>query len=336
MIFISYRRNDEPGYVGRLADGLRERFGDDKVFMDIDDIAMGHNWRDQIESSIKSSSVVLLVIGKRWESELLRRRESSARESDVHLFELLTAQALDKPIVPVLLPNAKLPQNNQLGELGWLSSLHVFNIRDGQNQWIQDIEKLTEGIQQLSPLRESRKHVVKRNHFVTAGVAIGVATVLLVSLTGYQWFSSKNNARPVQNSFASDFAMPLGQIAHDWSDAGGIAIVLDAPVESKPYHYLNNLKFPAARGSQAKLMDEFCQVNKHCIDCTASPTDKSIQDAELITIRFTAVRPPAEELMKTADQKNVWSLQDNYLPWENIDGISGKRTLYTCAGDQTQ
>jgi len=38
-IFLSYRRDDTAGYSGRLADALRDSFGEDVVFLDVDAIA---------------------------------------------------------------------------------------------------------------------------------------------------------------------------------------------------------------------------------------------------------------------------------------------------------
>jgi hypothetical protein len=37
-IFISYRRDDSEGQAGRLFEGLKARFGEDRVFIDVDDI----------------------------------------------------------------------------------------------------------------------------------------------------------------------------------------------------------------------------------------------------------------------------------------------------------
>ena len=331
MIFISYRRNDEPGYAGRVADGLRERFGSEQVFLDIDDIAMGHDWRDQIETSIGRSAVVLIIIGQHWKSELLNRRDSS--KEDVHQYELVTAHTQGKPIVPVLLPGATLPQKDELDELNWLSDLQLFTMRDGQKQWPADIEMLSNGIEELSPLRAHRSRFSQRSPVV---ISVAIAALLLGTFAAVRSFSTDNRSEPDTHSFASDFAMPLGQLAHDWSDADGVVIALDAPADSAHFHYLNNLKFPAARGTQGDLIATFCQQNSSCIACTASPSEKTVQDAELISIRFTAAQPPVEEEMITADQKNIWPIKDNYMPWENIDNTTGKRTLYVCTGDKTQ
>ena len=44
-IFIRYRRSDSAGQAGRLYDKLSERFGDDNVFMDVDTIDLGHDFK---------------------------------------------------------------------------------------------------------------------------------------------------------------------------------------------------------------------------------------------------------------------------------------------------
>jgi hypothetical protein len=43
-VFLSYRRSDTAGHVGRLHDHLAGRFGADRVFMDVGDIAAGEDF----------------------------------------------------------------------------------------------------------------------------------------------------------------------------------------------------------------------------------------------------------------------------------------------------
>ena len=45
-IFISYRRSDTQQIVGRIAEKLEENFGRDAVFMDIDKIPWGVDFRE--------------------------------------------------------------------------------------------------------------------------------------------------------------------------------------------------------------------------------------------------------------------------------------------------
>src|SRR5262245_40831816 len=65
-IFISYRREDSSGHAGRLFDCIRDRFGDDSVFMDVTDISAGDDFPRALDSALASCRVVLVVIGKEW------------------------------------------------------------------------------------------------------------------------------------------------------------------------------------------------------------------------------------------------------------------------------
>lgn len=331
MIFISYRRNDEPGYVGRLADGLREYFGSTNVFLDIDNMASGESWQSQLETKIKDSTVVLAIIGKNWEAELLERNEQHIMGEDIHRFELSYANTLKKPLLTVMLREAQLPKKGDLGDLHWLLDNHIFKIRDGQNQWKQDVVKLTKAIESVSGLKQNRKSFLKRQSwFVPATAAFSFAIIVVVVLFNR---SDGINDVTANGGFASNFPMPLGQLAHEWEDAGGIAILLDAPVGSEDAHILNNLKFPAGSGNQGVLLEQFCKDNVSCIQCVGSPIAEKLRNAALVTIGYRSKDVPVEEEMKTADQSNIWPINDTFKPWENIDKNTGKRTIYSCSGN---
>ena len=74
-IFISYRRDDVPGYVARLEDDLEKTFGEHTVFRDVEDIAGGTEWKDALEYNLKSSAALILVIGPHW-SRLWNERQN--------------------------------------------------------------------------------------------------------------------------------------------------------------------------------------------------------------------------------------------------------------------
>lgn len=48
QIFISYRRQETSHLAGRLYDRLADRFGEDRVFMDVDSIEPGLDFSDAI------------------------------------------------------------------------------------------------------------------------------------------------------------------------------------------------------------------------------------------------------------------------------------------------
>ena len=55
-IFISYRRDDSPGNVGRLYDSLTAYFSPHYIFMDLNNIVPGDNFVETIEKAIGSFS----------------------------------------------------------------------------------------------------------------------------------------------------------------------------------------------------------------------------------------------------------------------------------------
>ena len=65
-IFISYRRKDS-GYVAQaIRDRLVREFGPDAVFMDIDDIPLGVDFREHVANALARCRIVLAVIGDLW------------------------------------------------------------------------------------------------------------------------------------------------------------------------------------------------------------------------------------------------------------------------------
>ena len=65
-IFISYRRKESADFTGRLFDRLSGYFGPDRVFMDVDVLISGADYRAQIGKIIGDCSVLLAVIGPEW------------------------------------------------------------------------------------------------------------------------------------------------------------------------------------------------------------------------------------------------------------------------------
>src|SRR2546430_11860155 len=65
-IFLSYRRQDSPGHAGRLHDRLATRFGMENVFIDVDAIEPGLDFREVIDSAVGACDVLIAVIGRDW------------------------------------------------------------------------------------------------------------------------------------------------------------------------------------------------------------------------------------------------------------------------------
>src|SRR5579863_9809291 len=109
-IAISYRRSDSSAIAGRIFDRLVSRYGRDAVFMDIENIPFGIDFRDHIRSVLLKADVLLVVIGRSWAgadpSSGLRR---ILEEADPVRAELEVALERNMPLIPVLVDGAAMP-----------------------------------------------------------------------------------------------------------------------------------------------------------------------------------------------------------------------------------
>lgn len=141
-IFISYRRDDAEGWVTGLAHALRERFGADQVFRDIDTLSPGLSYTEAIERRLAQSDVVLVIIGPRWlaaTDKAGRRRLDDPK--DLARLEVATVLRRQIPVVPVLVGRASMPTAEDLPEeLQELTHRHAYDLSD--RRWDYDLEEL--------------------------------------------------------------------------------------------------------------------------------------------------------------------------------------------------
>src|SRR5580693_7945944 len=65
-IFVSYRRQESSHLAGRLSDRLADRFGEGKVFIDVDTIEPGVDFAEEINRAVAACKVLVAVIGPSW------------------------------------------------------------------------------------------------------------------------------------------------------------------------------------------------------------------------------------------------------------------------------
>jgi uncharacterized integral membrane protein len=112
-VAISYRRTDS-AMAGRISDQLKAHYGKDAVFIDIENIPFGIDFRAHIRSVLLQTDVVVALIGANW---LGRNADGSARideEADPVRVEIETALERKLPIIPVLIDGAKMPTSSEL------------------------------------------------------------------------------------------------------------------------------------------------------------------------------------------------------------------------------
>ena len=115
-ILLSYRRADTDVIAGRIRDRLAGHFGDDAVFMDIDNIPYGTDFRQHIKQALAESDVLIAVVGPRWVGAVRRGRTRIQDEDDPVRVEIELALQRGMPIIPTLIGASKMPPADQLPE----------------------------------------------------------------------------------------------------------------------------------------------------------------------------------------------------------------------------
>jgi hypothetical protein len=112
-IFISYNRSDGAADAGRLADWLEQKFGKERVFIDVADIDLGANWERVVEHNLNNAIAVLVVVGPVWKiTEPLELELRVALDAGVSIVPILVRGAewsvAMRELPPKLLPIRKL------------------------------------------------------------------------------------------------------------------------------------------------------------------------------------------------------------------------------------
>jgi len=158
-IFLSYRRGDSIAHVNALFGPLRQRFGDEQVFKDTDDIPPGQDFVHAIERELQSCSVLLAVIGKNWLNAHGPKSKSRRLDdpSDYLRLELATALENDRVLViPVLVGDGSMPSTADLPpDLARLARRNAFALRD--DRWESDVKELIEKLEASGRVALARK-----------------------------------------------------------------------------------------------------------------------------------------------------------------------------------
>jgi hypothetical protein len=152
-IFLNYRRKDTEDTAGRLFDSLCAHFGDERVFMDIDDIPPGVDFDEVVHEAVGKCDVLLALIGPTWLTmvdEHGRRRLDDP--ADFVRIELQTALQRDIRVVPVLIHDVAMPKADDLPD-GLQRLTHKQALGLSNTRWKYDLGKLIEALESVRPGR---------------------------------------------------------------------------------------------------------------------------------------------------------------------------------------
>lgn len=143
MIFLSYRRDDSAGHVGRLYDALSARFGSQRIFVDIDHISPGQDFIQVVDEAVGRCAVLLVVMGKRWAGTgRVGKRRIDDPGDFVRLEVVGGLRRAGLRMIPVLVGGAKMLGPAELPEdMRDLSRRNAFELSD--TRWKEDVARLT-------------------------------------------------------------------------------------------------------------------------------------------------------------------------------------------------
>jgi len=161
-IFISYRREDSSDSAGRVYDRLEAHFGREAVFMDVDTIPFGIDFREHLAQAVGRCDILLAVIGENWLTAYHKEgpRQGQRRlddPSDFVRIEIQSALARGIPVIPVLVGKAVMPREQELPEgLKELAYRNAAEVRTGRD-FNGHADRLIRGIAQLSQQRSAEQ-----------------------------------------------------------------------------------------------------------------------------------------------------------------------------------
>ena len=150
-VFISYRREDSEGQARALFQDLVAKLGRGAVFMDVDSIALGRDFREALQERLSTCDLMLVLIGRDW----LSGKDSTGRRrldnpADFVRQEIAAGLKRKIPITPLLLQGAQMPTAEQLpesiGELAYRSGFELSHKR-----WDSDVQELMKRLGLAAP-----------------------------------------------------------------------------------------------------------------------------------------------------------------------------------------
>lgn len=157
-ILISYRREDSADVTGRIDDRLVQQFGRQAVFVDVDSIPFGVDFRKHLDEQVAKCDVFLAVIGPDWMGP--KDSQGKTRLEDPRDFvriEIESALKRQIPVIPVLVRGASIPPAEQLPKsLQELPYRHGLPVRSGPD-FHKDMNRLIASLtQQIRGLSEAQ------------------------------------------------------------------------------------------------------------------------------------------------------------------------------------
>ena len=200
-VFISYRREDTEGQARALFQDLVARLGRDSVFMDVDSIGLGRDFRAVLQERLATCDVMLALIGRDWiDGKDKSGRRRLENPGDFVRIEIAAALKRNIPVTPLLLHGAQMPSAEQLPEdLSDLAYRNGFEL--SHNRWESDVQELFKRLGLVTrngtpsgaktDSEAPTRQPVKKPWFAIAGASVVAIAVAVGGLLYYEKISQE-------------------------------------------------------------------------------------------------------------------------------------------------
>src|SRR5947209_11814508 len=208
-VFISYRREVTAGEARALFNEFLEKLGKNSVFMDVDSIALGRDFRGALQKTLESCDLMLVLIGRDWAD--VKDEEGRPRlqhPGDFVRLEIEAALKRDIVVTPILVQGAHMPAPEQLpAEIRDLVYRNGFEL--SHNRWESDFAEMIRRLN-LDIGKEGRR--VEQPASTAAAPNASIAAVAQPAIPCRQFFSRPLNVTRRQILGIAAFAAGAGAV----------------------------------------------------------------------------------------------------------------------------
>jgi hypothetical protein len=314
-VFISYRRDTASGEARALFNDLVARLGKGSVFMDVDSISLGRDFRSVLQKTLESCDVMLVIIDKGWAGiadSAGRPRLENPR--DYVRMEVEAALKRDIVVTPVLVEGAAMPADERLPpEIRDLAYRNGFEI--SHTRWDSDVRELVkrlgldiseenkQGGTHQAPIAAGPVRLYKR----AVSGALAVIALILIVAVGYEFFRSSVTRGPDLEK-RSEHAGERTSFWTLWMDQASYQQEFEKQVKNKRYPTQIQIK---AVGNEAEYRahfepfpaDDFAFYSRHSLDDDAF----SEADTTFTKAGFTRVYQQRVLIGSRAYNQGTWT-----------------------------
>jgi hypothetical protein len=238
-VFLSYRRGDSEGLARALSLELVTLIGRESVFMDVDSIALGRDFRHILHERLESCDLFLALIGPGWldaKDSAGNRRLDNA--TDLVRQEIAAALKRNIPVTPVLLQGAEMPPAERLPEdIRELVYRNGFEL--GHSTWESDVREM---VRRLSLSKDFAAPAAATNairvntarwaptSFKTVRLVSTLAMIGAIAVGSFYWTASRQNSGsgispPLQQPGGASPQSPAGFSSGQFAGAAGLGVI---------------------------------------------------------------------------------------------------------------